>query len=110
MLEQEIAAIVEEQRRYFKTHATFDASARKAALRALLESVRAHEDDIAAALYADLGKSHSEAYKMCIRDRFTTGSLPVAWTSCSSSTGTASCLAASNSSSSRRVTTSRICF
>lgn len=56
MLEQEIAAIVEEQRRYFKTHATFDVSARKAALRALLESVRAHEDDIAAALYADLGK------------------------------------------------------
>ena len=64
MLEQEIAAIVEEQRRYFKTHATFDVSTRKAALRALLESVRAHEDDIAAALYADLGKSHSEAY-MC---------------------------------------------
>lgn len=64
MVEQEIAAIVEEQRRYFNTHATFDVSARKAALRALLASVRAHEDDIAAALQADLGKSHSEAY-MC---------------------------------------------
>ena len=64
MVEQEIAAIVEEQRRYFNTHATFDIPARKAALRALLAGVQAHEDDIAAALQADLGKSHSEAY-MC---------------------------------------------
>ena len=42
--------------------------------------------------------------------KFTTGSLPVAWTSRTSSTGTCSCLAASKSSSSRRATTSRICF
>lgn len=60
----EIAKIVETQRTHFKTHATFDVPARKRALERLLASVRAHEDDIAAALKADLGKSHDEAY-MC---------------------------------------------
>lgn len=60
----QIAQIVEHQRTYFKTHATFDVAERKRALKALLKAVQAHEDDIAAALKADLGKSHDEAY-MC---------------------------------------------
>ena len=60
----EISQAVEQQRAYFSTGTTFDVSARKRALTSLLETVRAHEDDIAAALKADLGKSHDEAY-MC---------------------------------------------
>ena len=62
MNETEIAAIVERQRAHFRTHATFDVAARKDALRRLQAAVRAHEDDIAAALHADLGKSHDESY------------------------------------------------
>lgn len=64
MQEQQIAAIVEQQRAYFMAHETFDIAARRAALKRLLAVVRAHEDDIAAALKTDLGKSHDEAY-MC---------------------------------------------
>ena len=60
----QISEVVERQRTYFKTHATFDVAERKRALKALFKAVRAHEDDIAAALKADLGKSHDEAY-MC---------------------------------------------
>lgn len=60
----QIAQIVENQRAYFSTHATFDVAARKRALKSLLNAVRKHENDIADALKTDLGKSHDEAY-MC---------------------------------------------
>lgn len=60
---QQVAGIVERQRAHFMTHATLPVSARKAALEALLDAVRAHEDDIAAALAQDLGKSYDEAYE-----------------------------------------------
>ena len=61
---EQIAGVVERQRAYFRTHATFDVTARKAALRRLLAAVRAHEADIAQALHEDLGKSADESY-MC---------------------------------------------
>lgn len=64
MRADEIAHIVEEQRAYFASHATFGVAGRKAALKRLLAAVRTHEDDIARALKTDLGKSHDEAY-MC---------------------------------------------
>ena len=64
MREQEISRIVEEQRAYFMSHATMDVAGRRAALDRLYDVVRAHEDDIAAALHEDLGKSHDESY-MC---------------------------------------------
>ena len=64
MNEQQIREVVEHQRTYFMSHATMDASARRAALRRLREAVRAHEGDIAQALHADLGKSADEGY-MC---------------------------------------------
>lgn len=64
MNNEQVAAIVERQRAHFMSHATLSVKARRAALQALLDAVRKHEDDIAAALAADLGKSHDEAY-MC---------------------------------------------
>ena len=64
MNEQQIEAMVSRQREYFRSNATLPVAARKAALRRLHDAVAAHEDDIAAALAADLGKSHEEAY-MC---------------------------------------------
>ena len=64
MNEQQIREVVERQRTYFMSHATMDVSARRAALRRLREAVQEHEDDIAQALHADLGKSADEGY-MC---------------------------------------------
>lgn len=64
MQQQEIVQAVERQRAYFKTHATLDVTARRAALQRLYDAVRAHEKDIERALQADLGKSPDEAY-MC---------------------------------------------
>ena len=58
----EIERVVAAQRAYFRTHATFDVAARKQALERLRDAVRAHEADIADALYADLGKSLDESY------------------------------------------------
>lgn len=58
----EIESIVERQRKYFATHATFDVQRRKEALRRLQASVQRHEDDIAQALQSDLGKSPEESY------------------------------------------------
>ena len=64
MNEQQIREVVEHQRTYFMSHTTMDVSARRAALHRLREAVQAHEDDIAQALHADLGKSADEGY-MC---------------------------------------------
>ena len=57
MNEEQVAGIVEQQREHFRSNATLPFEARRQALRALLDAVRAHEDDIVAALAADLGKS-----------------------------------------------------
>ena len=62
MQSDDIARIVERQRTYFGTHATYDIAQRKAHLRALHAAVKAHEADIAAALKVDLGKSADESY------------------------------------------------
>ncbi len=64
MNEEQVAGIVERQREHFRSNATLPLEARRQALRALLDAVRAHEDDIVAALAADLGKSRDESY-MC---------------------------------------------
>ena len=59
-----IQETVERCRAYFSTGATIPVEARIVALRALERSIVAHEDDINAALYKDLGKSATESY-MC---------------------------------------------
>ena len=59
---EQIAEIVERQRAYFRTNATFDLDARKQELERLHDCIKAHEADIDAALAADLGKSPDEAY------------------------------------------------
>ena len=64
MKEPQIKELVERQRSFFMSHATMDVSSRRAYLARLREAVQAHEDDIAHALYEDLGKSHDESY-MC---------------------------------------------
>ena len=50
MNEEQVAGIVERQREHFRSNATLPLEARRQALRALLDAVRAHEDDIARAL------------------------------------------------------------
>lgn len=64
MNEEQVAGIVERQRKHFRSNATLPLEARRQALRALFDAVRAHEDDIVTALAADLGKSRDESY-MC---------------------------------------------
>ena len=64
MTESEIKSIVEKQRRFFNTGRTLDTAYRKAALKRLYSAIKAHEQDIADALMADLGKSGFETY-MC---------------------------------------------
>ena len=50
------------QREYFRSGATLDLSARKAALRRLVEALRKWERPLADALWTDLHKSYEEAY------------------------------------------------
>lgn len=57
-----IAAIVEEQRRFFRTGATLPVAGRREYLRRLSEIIRRMEPEIAAALQEDLGKSRAESY------------------------------------------------
>ena len=64
MTEQEIQALLSRQRAFFRTGATIPADFRVRQLKKLHAAVKAHEDDIAAALRSDLGKSHYEGY-MC---------------------------------------------
>ncbi|MDE7464699.1 MAG: aldehyde dehydrogenase, partial [Clostridiales bacterium] len=64
MTGEEIQKIIDGQREYFASGATLDVRARKAKLKALRASIRAHEKDIADALHADLGKGADESY-MC---------------------------------------------
>ena len=58
----DIKAIVEAQRRHFRSHATLDIEYRLEALRTLRSAIKRYESDIMDALYADLHKSYEEAY------------------------------------------------
>jgi len=60
----EIARIVEKQRGFFRTGKTIPLSYCKIALKELARAIKDHEEDIYAALKADLNKSETEAY-MC---------------------------------------------
>ena len=64
MEKERIHEIVEKQRAFFNTGKTLDVSYRMAALKKLKKAVNKHEDRLAAALKADLGKSFTESY-MC---------------------------------------------
>lgn len=64
MKKEEIGAIVESQRVYFKSGATLSVDGRVHVLERLLRMVEHHEGAILAALQADLGKSMTEA-TMC---------------------------------------------
>ena len=64
MTQSMISAITARQRRFFNTGVTLDVSYRTAALKRLLKLVIEHEDELAAALRQDLGKSPTESY-MC---------------------------------------------
>ena len=64
MTGQEIQALVERQREFFKSGATLSLKFRKEQLRKLYNSIKSHENEINAALNADLGKSSYEAF-MC---------------------------------------------
>lgn len=57
-----IENIIEAQRKHFQTHKTLDVKTRLAYLKKLKATIIANEDDIAAALKADLGKSKNESY------------------------------------------------
>lgn len=59
-----INQLVKEQRKFFRTHATFDVETRIFYLKKLYRSMKKHEADILKALHTDLGKSDTEAY-MC---------------------------------------------
>ena len=64
MTREEIALIVDRQRKYFASGATLPVEHRIDALTRLRDTILAHEADIAEALYSDLGKSNTEGY-MC---------------------------------------------
>ncbi len=59
---ERIDAVFEKQKKFFATGKTFPVEFRIDALKKLKACVLRHEADIAAALYADLGKSDFEAY------------------------------------------------
>ncbi len=59
---EDVHALVERQRAYFRTGATLDIEFRLAALRKLKAAVLAHEDELTEALNADLGRAPFEAY------------------------------------------------
>ena len=64
MTEQEIGALLEKQRAYYKSGATLSVAFRVAQLKRLYAAVLEYRDEIGAALNADLGKSSCEGY-MC---------------------------------------------
>ncbi len=64
MKAEQIEKLLQAQRTYFRTGATLDLSFRLDALDRLRAWILSHEDDIAQALRADLGKSPQESY-MC---------------------------------------------
>ena len=64
MTNQEIQALLEKQRAYYRTGATIPVAFRIAQLKKLYAAVKKYETDINDALKADLGKSHFEGF-MC---------------------------------------------
>ncbi len=62
MSDAEISQLVRQQRRFFQSGATLDYVFRATALKRLHAAIQKKENDIAAALRADLGKSAGEAY------------------------------------------------
>ncbi len=64
MERSEIKALLEEQRRFYRSGATLSYEFRRASLLRLYGAVKRYESDIDAALKADLGKSSFEGY-MC---------------------------------------------
>lgn len=62
MEQKQLQLKIQNQRRYFESGATLSYQARITAVSQLKKGVRAMEREIAAALKADLGKSHSESY------------------------------------------------
>ena len=60
--EEEIRAVVDAQRRFFRTGTTLPVKWRKAQLRKLKAAVMAHENDFVEALAEDLGRSSVEAF------------------------------------------------
>ena len=64
MNEQEIHKIVKKQRAYFCSGATLSVDFRLAALKSLKAAIQKRQNEIHAALQADLGKSSFESY-MC---------------------------------------------
>ncbi len=64
MTQEEIRALIDAQRAFFRTGKTLDPAFRAAALKRLRAAVRANEGALAEALRADLGKSPTESY-MC---------------------------------------------
>ena len=64
MTEQEIVALLEKQRAYYKSGATLSVAFRVAQLKRLYAAVVEYKDEIGAALTADLGKSSFEGF-MC---------------------------------------------
>ena len=61
---EQIELLVSKQREYFKTGATLDVKFRISALKKLKEAIKKYENEIANALYDDLGKSDFESF-MC---------------------------------------------
>lgn len=64
MTREQIAALVEKQRTFFDSGATLPVDFRIRQLKKLYAAVKAYEQQIAAALYSDLGKSAYESF-MC---------------------------------------------
>lgn len=64
MEKEQINQLLDKQRQYFYSGATFDLDFRISALKRLRASIRKYEDQIHAALKKDLGKSNFESY-MC---------------------------------------------
>ena len=64
MTSEQIIALLEKQRRYYKSGATISVDFRIAQLRKLYETVKKYETEVNNALKSDLGKSHYEGF-MC---------------------------------------------
>ncbi len=62
MTGQEISAITQKQREFFATHATLPLKTRIGMLKKLRANIKENEQEIAKAIYADLGKSAFESY------------------------------------------------
>ena len=64
MTSQEIQALLEKQREYYRSGATIPVKFRIEQLKKLYNAVKKYQNEINDALTADLGKSHYEAF-MC---------------------------------------------